>query len=47
MDRSWVFGKQFTTVYVKGVEEFMKFVSERYLKTNTFAVHALIVIIEG
>jgi hypothetical protein len=30
MDRSWVFGKQFTTVYVKGVEDFMRFVSERY-----------------
>jgi hypothetical protein len=30
MDRSWVFGKRFSTAYVKGVEEFMKFVSERY-----------------
>ena len=30
MDRSWVFGKQFTTAYVKAVEEFMKFVSKRY-----------------
>ncbi|XP_066361319.1 uncharacterized protein [Miscanthus floridulus] len=30
MDRSWIFGTQFTPTYVKGVEEFMKFVSERY-----------------
>ncbi|XP_066385135.1 uncharacterized protein [Miscanthus floridulus] len=30
MDRSWIFGTQFTPAYVKGVEEFMKFVSERY-----------------
>ena len=30
MDRSWIFGKQFSTAYVKGVEEFMKFVSDRY-----------------
>jgi hypothetical protein len=30
MDRSWVFGKQFTTAYVKGVEGFMEFVSQRY-----------------
>ncbi|XP_066396232.1 uncharacterized protein [Miscanthus floridulus] len=30
MDRSWIYGTQFTPAYVKGVEEFMKFVSERY-----------------
>jgi hypothetical protein len=30
MDRSWIFGKQFTPAYLKGVEEFMKFVRERY-----------------
>jgi hypothetical protein len=30
MDRRWVYGKQFTPAYVKGVEEFMNFVSERY-----------------
>ena len=30
MDRSWVFAKQFTLVYMQGVEEFIKFVSERY-----------------
>jgi hypothetical protein len=32
MDRSWIFGKQFTPAYLKGVEEFMKFVRERYPK---------------
>jgi hypothetical protein len=32
MDRRWVYGKQFTPTYVKGVEEFMNFVSERYPK---------------
>ena len=30
MDRRWVYGKQFTPAYVKGVEEFMNFVTERY-----------------
>jgi hypothetical protein len=30
MDRRWVYGKQFTPAYVKRVEEFMNFVSERY-----------------
>ncbi|XP_066358199.1 uncharacterized protein [Miscanthus floridulus] len=30
MDRSWIYGTQFTPAYVKGVEEFMKFFSERY-----------------
>jgi hypothetical protein len=30
MDKRWVYGKQFTPAYVKGVEEFMNFVSERY-----------------
>jgi hypothetical protein len=30
MDRSWIFRKQFTPAYLKGVEEFMKFVRERY-----------------
>jgi hypothetical protein len=30
MDRRWIFGKQFTHAYLKGVEEFMKFVKERY-----------------
>ncbi|XP_066354772.1 uncharacterized protein [Miscanthus floridulus] len=30
MDRSWIYGTQFPPAYVKGVEEFMKFVSERY-----------------
>ncbi|XP_066320623.1 uncharacterized protein [Miscanthus floridulus] len=34
MDRSWIFGTQFTPAYVKGVEEFMKFVSERYPEDN-------------
>jgi hypothetical protein len=30
MDRSWIFGKQFTPAYLKGVEELKKFVRERY-----------------
>ena len=30
MDRSWVYGKPFTLAYVKGVEEFMKHVSDRF-----------------
>ena len=30
MDKSWIFGKQFSTAYVKGVEEFMKLVVDRY-----------------
>jgi hypothetical protein len=29
MDRSWIFGKQFTPAYLKGVEEFMEFVRAR------------------
>jgi hypothetical protein len=40
MDRRWVYGKQFTPAYVKGVEEFMNFVTERYQKTQTFVVRA-------
>ncbi|XP_066323971.1 uncharacterized protein [Miscanthus floridulus] len=34
MDRSWIFGAPFTPAYVKGVEEFMQFVSERYPKDS-------------
>jgi hypothetical protein len=34
MDRSWIFGAPFTPTYVKGVEEFMKFVSDRYPKDS-------------
>jgi hypothetical protein len=30
MDRSWIFGKQFTSAYLKGIEEFMEFVRARY-----------------
>jgi hypothetical protein len=43
MDRSWIFGKQFTPVYLKGIEEFMKFVRERYSKTPKYVVLAAIV----
>jgi hypothetical protein len=34
MDRSWIYGTQFTPAYTKGVEEFMTFVSERYAKDS-------------
>jgi hypothetical protein len=34
MDRRWIFGTPFTDAYVKGVEEFMKFVGERYPKDS-------------
>jgi hypothetical protein len=30
MDRTWVFGRQFTPAYIKGVEEFLAFVRQRY-----------------
>jgi hypothetical protein len=30
MDRSWVYGRPFTPAYLKGVEQFMKHVTERY-----------------
>jgi hypothetical protein len=34
MDRSWIFRAPFTPAYVKGVEEFMEFVRERYPKDS-------------
>jgi len=34
MDRSWIYGTQFTPAYTKGVEEFMTFVSERYAEDS-------------
>ena len=30
MDRSWIFGTQFTPAYINGVQEFMDFVSARF-----------------
>jgi hypothetical protein len=30
MDRSWIFGKQFRHAYLKGVEQFMNFVRQKY-----------------